>query len=91
MTTNFDHCEWCGADSLTELCPVCQQHAKAALRIAQTAFARARTFVRLDDEVDEVDEDDPGNPGAFCEHDSGSKCPKCDCDFAADDLTEGEG
>jgi hypothetical protein len=22
--------------------------------------------------------DDPGNPGAFCEHDSGSHCPKCD-------------
>ena len=58
MTTNFEHCEWCGADSLTDLCPVCQQHAKAALRIAQTALATARTFLRLDDEDDEVDDDD---------------------------------
>jgi hypothetical protein len=24
------------------------------------------------------EDDDPGNPGAFCEHDSGSHCPKCD-------------
>jgi hypothetical protein len=35
------------------------------------------SFIR---EYAEAINDDPGNPGAFCEHDSGSHCPKCDAD-----------